>query len=352
MYKFVKNFYMAYTFIVSDESVNVYGTILETQGIDIEDFRKNPIMYYNHERNRGVIGRWENIRKDGNTLLADAVFDENTDLGAKVARQVKDGFLRSASVGFETLDMEEIDGVTHITKSKLREISIVDIPANTNAVKLAMPKNKIITLNAPIFKSLRAELITLLGLNSNASDVVILSEVKRLISECNENINMSELLDIEEEAKQTYRQLRNTNRKLYNALMDQERKRVSDMRNTLLNNALRDGRITLGTLTHWEKIAKGMKCETLALVLSSLPKQMKITNFINGKMDLAEYARFAPEELKDNPDLLRQLIDEAIATQGTAKQRKTLDWYRKNDPKFLEQNPDVYRRLIEEEMKH
>ena len=100
---------MAYTFIVSDESVNVYGTILETQGIDIEDFRKNPIMYYNHERNKGVIGRWENIRKDGNTLLADAVFDENTDLGAQVARQVKDGFLRSASVGFETLDMEEID---------------------------------------------------------------------------------------------------------------------------------------------------------------------------------------------------------------------------------------------------
>lgn len=343
---------MAYTFIVSDESVNVYGTILETQGIDIEDFRKNPIMYYNHERNKGVIGRWENIRKDGNTLLADAVFDEKNELGARVARQVKDGFLRSASVGFETLDMEEIDGVTHITKSKLREISIVDIPANTNAVKLAMPKNKIITLNAPIFKSLRVELITLLGLNSNASDVVILSEVKRLISECNENINMSDLLDIEEEARQTYRQLRNANRKLYNALMDQERKRVADMRNTLLNNALRDGRITLGTFTHWEKISKGMKCETLALVLSSLPKQMKITNFLNGKMDLAEYARFAPEDLKNDPDLLRQLIEEAIATQGETRQRKTLDWYRKNDPKFLEQNPDVYRRLIEEEMKH
>ena len=69
-------------------------------------------------------------------------------------------------------------------------------------------------------------------------------------------------------------------------------------------------------------------------------------------MDLAEYARFDPEALKNDPDLLRQLIDEAITAQGETRQRKTLDWYRKNNPKFLEQNPEVYRRLIEEEMKH
>ncbi|MDY5823544.1 MAG: hypothetical protein SPJ99_01610, partial [Candidatus Coprenecus sp.] len=81
-------------------------------------------------------------------------------------------------------------------------------------------------------------------------------------------------------------------------------------------------------------------------------KQMKVSNFINGKMDLAEYARFAPEELKKDPDLLRQLIEEAITTHGATRQRKTLDWYRKNDPKFLEQNPEIYKRLVEEEMKH
>ena len=80
------------TFIVSDETINSYGFSVLTAGIDTAHFEKNPVMYYMHNRESGIIGRWENIRKDGAKLLADAVFDNSTDLARQVQNQVANGF--------------------------------------------------------------------------------------------------------------------------------------------------------------------------------------------------------------------------------------------------------------------
>lgn len=81
-----------HTFVVSDESVNSYGFAVLTAGIDTSRFEKNPVMYYMHDREKGVVGRWENIRKDGKRLLADAVFDDSTELSKQVRGQVEKGF--------------------------------------------------------------------------------------------------------------------------------------------------------------------------------------------------------------------------------------------------------------------
>ena len=70
------------TFIVSDESVNSYGMIILTAGIDTSRFEQNPVMLYMHER-ATIVGRWENIRKENDKLLADAVFDDSTPLGVQ-----------------------------------------------------------------------------------------------------------------------------------------------------------------------------------------------------------------------------------------------------------------------------
>lgn len=79
-------------FTVSDETLNSYGGVILTSGINIIQFQRNPIMYYMHDRDKGVIGRWENITKEGDKLTAEAVFDEVTELGAKVKHQVESGF--------------------------------------------------------------------------------------------------------------------------------------------------------------------------------------------------------------------------------------------------------------------
>ena len=170
-----KYFYMTYTFIISDESVNADGFVIQTKGIRTERFKKNPVMLYMHAREKGVIGRWDNIRTEGSQLIADAVFDENNPLGKEVKERVDGGFLRSASIDLSVLNYERIDGVD--------TVSIVDIPSNRNAVKL-FDKRGLIVLSlkesADGDKDLRTQLIEVLKLPATATDGVIIETVTAL----------------------------------------------------------------------------------------------------------------------------------------------------------------------------
>ena len=54
------------SFILTDESVNNYGFRLLLSGADLKQFKRNPVMFYNHDEWDPPIGRWENIRvEDG-----------------------------------------------------------------------------------------------------------------------------------------------------------------------------------------------------------------------------------------------------------------------------------------------
>ena len=164
-----KYFYMTYTFIISDESVNADGFVIQTKGIRTERFKKDPVMLYMHAREKGVIGRWDNIRTEGSQLIADAIFDENNPLGKEVKERVDGGFLRSASIGLSVLNYERIDGVDTVTDCELTEVSIVDIPSNRNAVKLFDGD-----------KDLRTQLIEVLKLPATATDGEIIETVTAL----------------------------------------------------------------------------------------------------------------------------------------------------------------------------
>ncbi|MDJ0363579.1 hypothetical protein QMK33_00325 [Hymenobacter sp. H14-R3] len=129
-------------FILSDERVNCYGLRFLTAGIDIKDFVKNPVMLYMHGRGQ-VIGRWEDIKKEGAQLTAEAVFNMKDEFAASKAQQVEDGFLQACSSGLQPLTWSEdpkllVTGQTRptATQSTLLEASIVDIPGNRNALKL------------------------------------------------------------------------------------------------------------------------------------------------------------------------------------------------------------------------
>ena len=55
-----------YTFCVHDESVNTYGFRMLTSGANLEEFKKNPVVLYNHNDWETPIGRGENVRvEDG-----------------------------------------------------------------------------------------------------------------------------------------------------------------------------------------------------------------------------------------------------------------------------------------------
>lgn len=133
---------MTKTFVLHDETVNTYGFRMLTDGANLEHFKNNPVMLYNHRDYDYPIGRWENIRIEGGKILADAVFNEHTEEGAKVAKMVEDNFLRMASIGAwapEEVSSDPafmLDGQTlpTVTKWTIREASIVNIGANHYAL--------------------------------------------------------------------------------------------------------------------------------------------------------------------------------------------------------------------------
>ena len=139
----------AYTFVISDESINSYGFRVLTDGIDLSLFKQNPIALWVHKRMWGLkeevlpIGRWENLRKEGTRLLGDLVFDEDDEFAVKLQKKVDKKIINMVSPGLRPSTWSDdpkhlIKGQTRATlvTSTLREVSLVDIGSNGNALRL------------------------------------------------------------------------------------------------------------------------------------------------------------------------------------------------------------------------
>lgn len=185
------------TFTVLDSSVTTYGFRIIPEGVDLEHFKKNPVMLYDHSDWRMPIGRWENIRLEDGKILADAVFDYD-DPNEEVQRiigKVERGFIKAASVGLRDNVMStdtalQIQGQTlpTVIKSRLREASIVNIGGNHNAIRLYDEEDAEIDLNdeiklSDLFKpkiidnQMNKELLEALNLADGANESAALAAI-------------------------------------------------------------------------------------------------------------------------------------------------------------------------------
>lgn len=184
------------TFILSDETLNSYGFWVKTSGIDLTQFRKNPVMLYDHERyGQMPIGKWTAIRIEDGKLLASPEFDANDELALKIQSKVENGYLNGASIGFKPIVLSEkkedlINGQTRPTvlKSEIIEVSITPFPANKNSLKLQNKNGELVKLSAnelntliPTLKNMK-QITIKLGLPENATEDQILSEIANLLS--------------------------------------------------------------------------------------------------------------------------------------------------------------------------
>lgn len=129
-------------YCITDDSVNVYKYRCLTAGLQLDEFKKNPIGFLMHKRDKGVVVRWEDFRIDGSKLYAKPVVNLAHAEGESIVDQIENGFLNAASVGHivcldasdeASLKLEGQTGPT-VTKWFPREISLVDIPGNYNAL--------------------------------------------------------------------------------------------------------------------------------------------------------------------------------------------------------------------------
>lgn len=119
------------------------GEVVEVDGWDLKNFKKAPRLLWAHNHTEPAIGKVTKTWYDGTgknkRLMFEAVFQEVTEMGRAIKQLVKDGFINTFSVGFKPL---EIDGNT-ITKQELLEISVVNVPANPEAIMLAYKSLKL-----------------------------------------------------------------------------------------------------------------------------------------------------------------------------------------------------------------
>lgn len=265
------------TFVLSDESVNTYGFRVLLSGADLAQFRRNPVMFYNHDEWDAPIGRWENIRVENGQLLADPVFDMGDDQGKKIAGKVERGFLRMASIGLRAQEWSDdsalmLPGQTRPTVSKwlLREASVVGIGANHNALRLYDENDKLLTddqilklFDNPktIIKTenkMNKELLTLLGLADNATNEQLHDTVKEIV-----------------DAK---KQLEADKKELADKLAEIEKEKTEARKAeavSLVDEAVKDGRLNAEGKSDFLKLFD-TDFETAKKMLTNIPKRPSV----------------------------------------------------------------------------
>ncbi len=133
-------------FVMSDSSINVYGMRLMTSGYLMEEFAKNPIGYYGHDKADGVLLKWEDVRIEGDNVIGKPVINMAHPRAERCVSEIEGGFLNAASMGkLVILDAELEDNpedannpILRVTKWYNKECSLVDNPGNRNAMKVEL----------------------------------------------------------------------------------------------------------------------------------------------------------------------------------------------------------------------
>lgn len=133
------------TMVISTNDVDRDGDIIEPSGIDLRNFKKNPVVLFAHNYREPPIAKAIDIRVEGNKLVSTTQFPEPGVYGLSdtIFNLLKGGFINAASIGFEVLEsspLPEGKGF-HFTKTELLEWSFVPVPANPNALVQARSKN-------------------------------------------------------------------------------------------------------------------------------------------------------------------------------------------------------------------
>lgn len=146
----------SFTAIASTEATDRHGEIVKQDGWDLKNYKQNPILLYMHDHSMplGKATRvWIEKASGKAKLMFKGVISTATDYG-KAAKQLMDeGILNTFSVGFR---INEMDGNT-ITKAELHEISLVSVPANPEARRLAYKSLHSSGFSEDVIKALKVE---------------------------------------------------------------------------------------------------------------------------------------------------------------------------------------------------
>ena len=116
--------------IVKDRAGDVVTAQAWAKGV--ENYRRNPVLLHQH-KHENPIGRVEKITVDKKGIFVEAAVSEAAEKNHGVQTLIKDGALKSFSVGFRVKDgkYNREDDSMMITDVELLEISVVSVPSSS-----------------------------------------------------------------------------------------------------------------------------------------------------------------------------------------------------------------------------
>lgn len=183
------------SFIISDESINTYGFSILTDGISLDNAKKNCPAFYDHRTWETPIGHWENLRIENGRLLGDLIIEGADEREKECIRKIENGDIKGASGGFDPIAWTEEEklvkkGQTAPTLSacELFEASITPLPGNSNCLALKKGNSLVVLSDGKhnsIIPSLNntknmKKIALQLGLKDEATEAEICSAVTAL----------------------------------------------------------------------------------------------------------------------------------------------------------------------------
>ena len=263
--------------IISTSALNSYGTRVLTSGMDIEQYKRNPVLLWMHrryDREDIPIGRIDDIHIDGDKIIGTPVFDMSDEFAAKIARKWEEGFLRMSSAGLTIIELSDapehlLPGQTRmtITKSKLDEVSIVDIGANDEAlaIELYNTSGERITL-ASGTECADLPLLPLSNPKVSPQNTDNMNEKIALALGLSQQASEAELIGTIEQLKLRAKQAEEMSQALVRGLVDE---------------AVRLGKLTEAQRAHYTQIGLTMGAETLRITLADLQPARRPSELIH-----------------------------------------------------------------------
>ena len=278
-------------------------------------------MLYAHKTEMGCIGKWENIRIDKDKLIADAVFYEDDELSVNVKNKVEKGFLNACSIGFNVIEMQQINGVDVVTKCELYECSICDLPSNKNAVKLYYNRRQIknysdyLKLAVSNKNDFFEQVCEILGVPPTTSENEVLKVIAELVGKSNgeevENAIKTGLINSVERGYII--RLSKEDNKAFKSLINTRKAIQTEQIKTMTLQAFNEGKLDEREL--FNEIGKNLGVVQYGRLLACLNKRISLTALLKDKTqhthtDLEYYRRNDPETLKNNPQLYKTLVEQ------------------------------------------
>ena len=69
---------------ISNDSLNSYGSRVLTAGMNVEQYCRNPVLLYMHERGN-VIGYVKDLKSENGEVTGELVFDEASELSKRLS---------------------------------------------------------------------------------------------------------------------------------------------------------------------------------------------------------------------------------------------------------------------------